>query len=166
MANHVRVDMDYNDGQNPNHWDGRKIPRQDTSGSEYYRQPVHSPYWHQGFTIAASVCGILAIFSNCIFIVSIMFAATGFLFAALQHRSGEKHNRSLTGAIWTCIIGLVAGIIGGFTFFTSTLPTALQDESYRAELEYIWDVYMDAYDIDTDISLEDILGSMGYELGE
>ena len=138
--------MDYNDNQNPNHWTGRGYPLQDTSGSPYYNQPLHSPYAQEKFAIAAIVCGVLAMVCNCVFIFPIMFASLGFIFVALSHRKGKKHSVMLRNGIILSAFGMFIGIASGIIFFTSILPKALQNPLYQEQIEIILEDYQNLFE--------------------
>lgn len=138
--------MNYNDNQNPNHWTGRGFPLQDSSGSPYYNQPLHSPYINERFAIASVVFGALAMACTCVFIFPIAFASLGLLFAALSHRKGKKHGTILRTGIVFSTIGMIVGIISGIFFFTTVLPRTLENPIYREQMENIMEDYQELFD--------------------
>ncbi len=153
----------YNTNENPNHWYGRGDKRQDTSNSPYYRQPVHNPLLNEKFAIAAVVCGMLALFCNCVFIVPISLSCFGFLFCALAYRKGKRSSRILKNGIFFSCVGLVAGLVSCVTFFTVVLPRTLQDPVVRQQTGILIDTYLrlfkDVYGIDFGTTAEQILNS-------
>ena len=150
--------MNYNengqDNQNNNQWDRWNS---NASNSSYYNQPTHRPY-RQGFMIASGICGLLAVSTCCTGIFPLIFGSLGILFAVLAYRKGQKLNNSCKLGIITSIAGILGGIFL-IVYSLVTLPTMLQDEAYRAQLDAMMD---SAYGMDLDTFLE----FYGYSIGE